>query len=333
MSAPAAPDGPEPVATISTRERLGRLWTRLRPNGSLLAGLAVLAAFGAIGIAALLWYGPGLDVMPYNPAWADAPVAPGPAWGRWFGTDSTLGVDVFGGLMRATPIDLALVGGILLSASLLGVLLGASAGLFGGALDGAVVGVSDLLVGVPPFFFVLVLYLGIQPLLPLGQNDLPWFGLLFALVLWPYYARPVRAAAQRARSAPYAESARAAGSGPTRLLFRHVLPNSVQPALAQLPIDVYNIFFVLTVFPYLGCLGGGAPSAVFKPISIVPSPYYPEWGSLLGYGACYGWSLLPSLDAWWSYVFPAAFVVAFGLGVMLLSDGLFRLLSVEGLPR
>lgn len=322
-----APPTLEELGWIHRGEATARLLRRVAQNRALLAGLLILTGFGAVAVAALVRYGASLDRIPENFAWTQALVPPGPSPGLWFGADSGIGIDVFDALFRATPIDLALVGGILLGAGGIGVLLGASGGLFGGTLDSGVVGVSDLLVGVPPFFFVLVLYLGIRPFLAVGQNPLPIFGLLFVIVLWPYYARPVRALAQRARSTPYAEAARAAGASPGRLLFRHVLPNSIAPALAQLPVDVYNVFFVLTVFPFLGCFGGGG---IFQPIAIVPSPYYPEWGSLLGYGACFGWSIIPSLNAWWSYLFPAAFVVLFGFGVMLFADGMERHLRSEG---
>lgn len=329
---PARPppgEAEEPPFEITARERFRRLGERIWRTPGLLAGATLLGLFGAVSVASVLYYGSSLEQIPVNPVWANAAMAPGPSWGIWFGADSVLGISVFGALVRATPIDVALVGGILVGASALGIILGASAGLFGGAIDGVVTAFSDFLVGVPPFFLVLVLFLGIRPLLPLGSNGLAFFAVLFVFVLWPYYARPVRAVAQRARATPYAEAARAAGAGPSRLLFRHVVPNSIYPAFAQLPVDVYNVFFVLTVFPFLGCLGGGS-NPVFRPIAIVPSPFFPEWGSLLGYGACFGWSILPSLNAWWSYAFPALVVIAFGFGVMLLADGLERFLSVEG---
>lgn len=327
---PSAPPGPaeEVEAEFAPYDAWGRyhrLFARLRPNGSLWAGLLLLAGFGVLALWAIVRFGAGLGTLVPSPGWSllYAP-PPGPSWAHWFGVDSWLGVDVFGALLQATPFDLGLVGGILVGAALLGVVLGALGGLLGGPVDLAVVGASDLLAGVPPFFFVLVLFLGVKPLLSAGTDPLPVFGLLFVLVLWPYYARPVRSLAQRAAAAPYAESARASGAGAGRILLRHVLPNSLAPAFAQLPVDVYNIFFVLTVFPFLGCFGGGGP---FAPISVTPGGTFPEWGSLLGYGACYGWSLSPSLDAWWSYTFPALFIVLFGFGVMLLCDGLERHLA------
>ena len=334
-AAPAAPNtlavpeepGTEPVpAGPGAWAHLGG---RLRRTPTLLAGLGLLAGFGATALFAIQRYGAGRNQPPVNPTWTTIiGLPPGPSWAHPLGTDSGLGIDVLSGLLRATPNDLALVGTILLLAATAGLLIGGWAGLAGGWADVVALGAADLLVGVPPFFLVIVLYLGIGPLLP-TVDALPVFALLFAFVLWPYYARPVRAVAQRSAGSPYVESARAAGAGLDRLLFRHVLPNSIYPVLAQLPIDVFNIFFVLSVFPFIGCFGG---AGAFSPVSITPSPLYPEWGSMLGFGACFGWSLLPSLDAWWSYAFPAAVIILFGLMVVLICDGLERHLGVGG-PR
>jgi len=319
---PPAPDGPP---RSSARLRLAHLGARVRRDPTLLAGLALLGMFLGAGVAALLRYGAGRDTPPVDLAVAQpGTIPPGPSEAHPFGMDPILGIDVASSLWRATPNDLALVGAILLIAATVGLLVGAYAGLAGGWVDHLAVGASDLLVGVPPFFLVIVLYLGVVGLAPPGDG-LPVFALLFAFVLWPYYARPVRVVAQRVAVAPYVESARAAGAGSDRLLFRHVLPNSLYPVLAQLPIDVFNVFFVLSVFPFVGCYGGGG---AFSVIPITPSLLYPEWGSLLAYGACYGWSPL-DYGAWWGYLFPAAVIVAFGFMVVLLCDGVERLLDVE----
>jgi len=317
-----APEVLEEFIPYSGRARYARLFARLRPNLSLWIGLALLVLFFAVAVAALVHYGADRNSPPVTLGWiAPLNLPPGPSLAHPFGTDEGLGIDVLSGVLRATPTDLSLVGGILLVSAGIGLVIGGWAGLAGGTVDLVAIGGSDLFVGVPPFFLVLILYLGTLPLVP-PSDGLELFACLFVLVLWPYYARPVRAVAQRAAASPYVEASRAAGAGQDQLLFRHVLPNSLFPVLAQLPVDVYNIFFVLSVFPFLGCFGGA--SGLFAPISITPYPLYPEWGSLVAYGACYGWSILPQLDAWWSYFFPAAVIVAFGLMVMLLCDGLER---------
>lgn len=334
LAPPPAPPPPPPHDDGSFddwdpyADRPGRLlrWrARLRGNAQLLAGGALLGGFLLAAIAALVRFGAGLTTLVTDPALGRATPPPGPSWLHPFGVLAGFGSDELLALWQATPIDLALIGGTTLLAAALGVLVGSYAGLRGGAVDVAVTEVSDLLVGVPPFFLVMVLFLGLQPFLHTPAY-LPVFVLLFALVLFPYHARPVRARALEVAGEPYVEAARAAGATPARLLFRHVLPNSTAPALAQLPVDVYNFLFVLTVFPFLACFGGGA-NGLFHLISPLPSSAYPEWGFLLAQGACAGWSPLAALNYPWMYAFPAAVVVLFGVAVTLAADGFERYLA------
>ncbi len=320
----AVDEGPDAWATSSTR--LERLRTRLAGNPQLVVGLLLLVGFLAAGVSAWLHFGGHLTGLYRIPAYEGVSAPPGPSLAHPFGVMGNLGVDELTALWQATPLDLVLIGATVGLSASMGVLLGSYAGLAGGAVDVAITEVSDLLVGVPPFFFVMVLFLGLERFLR-SPLYLPVFVLLFAFVLFPYHARPVRARALEVAGEPYVESARAAGAGTRRLLFRHVLPNSTAPVLAQLPIDVYNFLFVLTVFPFLSCLGGGTGNALFSLITPLPSPTFPEWGFLLAQGACAGWSPLASLDYPWMYAFPAAVIVLFGLSVTLAADGLERYLA------
>ena len=333
---PAAPAAPPPAAPAPEEyddwdpyaDRPSRLllWrARLRGNLQFLVGAAMLGAFVLAAVAAWLRFGDGLTTLVTDPALRNLTPPPGPSVLHPFGVLSTAGTGGLLALWQATPVDLLLIGGTTLLAAGLGVLVGSYAGLAGGAVDVVVTEVSDLLVGVPPFFLVMVLFLGLQPFLK-HPSFLPVFVVLFALVLFPYHARPVRARALEVAGEPYVEASRAAGASPVRLLFRHVLPNSTAPALAQLPVDVYNFLFVLTVFPFLACFGGGANS-LFHLSSPLPSSSFPEWGFLLAQGACAGWSPLASLNYPWMYGFPAAVVVLFGVAVTLAADGFERYLA------
>lgn len=326
---PLPPDESEAIEADLWRAAdrpLRRLALALRVNPGLLFGIALLAAFGAVGVYAIVRFGAGLQTLVIDPALAQRIPPPGPSWAHPFGIARETGTDVLLSIVQATPIDLALVGGILLLALAAGVLLGGAAGLSGGRIDVAVTFFSDLTAVVPPFFLVLVLFLGIQRAIPV-QWGIPAFGALFALVLWPYYARPVRAMARAVASETYVEAARASGAGGRHLLLRHVLPNSLAPAMAQLPVDVYNIFFVLTVFPFLGCFGGGG-GGTFTTLTPLPGTIYPEWGAILANGACFGWSPVAGADFWWMYAFPAAVIVLFGAAVALTADGVERYLRV-----
>jgi peptide/nickel transport system permease protein len=298
---------------------------RLRGNRQLVAGAAFLGVFVAVAVAALLRYGAALGNLPVSIPYAAGVNPPGPSWAHPFGVMNGVGIEVLPALVRATPIDLALIGGIVALAVTIGVILGSYAALVGGPADALVTGATDILVGVPPFFLVMVLFLGLQAYL-LSTSYLLVFGILFAVVLWPYHARPVRARALQVAGEPYVESVRATGGTTGRILVRHVIPNSLYPVMAQIPVDVYNILFVLTVFPFLGCFGGGA-AGFYQYLTILPQTVYPEWGYLLAAGACYGWSPLAAVNHWWMYTFPALVIIAFGIAVTLTCDGFDRFLS------
>ncbi|MCI4345453.1 MAG: ABC transporter permease subunit [Thermoplasmata archaeon] len=298
-----------------------RLLRALVRTPTLLAGLGLLLFFGVLALASLALDG-GSSSLVVHFDWAANPFPPGPSRAHPFGVMDGLGVDVAQALFLAVPWDLAILGSILGLAAVGGVLAGACAGFFRGPFDWVVTSLVDLLLAVPPFFLVVVLYLGVVLYFPIDEH-LPLFVALFGFVLWPYYARPVRARAQSIAAEPYVEAARASGSPPSRILLRHVIPNSLGPAFAQLPIDVYQVFFVLTVFPFLACYNA---TSLLSPL---PSPQFPEWGNLLALGVCFGWSPLAAVNFWWMYAFPALTVIAFGIGVALLSDGASSILEAK----
>jgi peptide/nickel transport system permease protein len=324
---PEAPEPEDPWASASlsalarSRRPERRLASAFLRTPSLLAGTLLLVAFGGFAIAAVLRYGL-VEQLPTRFAWVVATYPPGPSRAHPFGVMDVLGVDVAHALWLATPWDLALLGSILGLAAMGGTLVGASAGFLRGPVDWVVTGLVDLLLAVPPFFLVVILYLGTVPFVTVAQH-LPLFVLEFAFVLWPYYARPVRARALSVSQEPYVESARATGSTPGRTLLYHVLPNSLGPSFAQLPIDVYQVFFVLSVFPFLSCHDADSL------LSPLPYAAFPEWGNLLAQGVCYGWSPVAGADFWWMYLFPALVLLLFGVAVALTADGLGSLTKPE----
>ena len=334
-SPPSPPMGQEEFELEADRWRKGpssvrRLARRIAPNWSLVLGLSLMSGFLFLGIVAVIHFWDQLQVIPTNFEYAQQYPPPGPSYAHPFGIMHATGADILTNVIQATPIDLALVGGPILIALSIGSVLGGITGLFRGYTDYVVTGFTDVVISVPPFFLVLVLFLGIRRLIP-PDDSLVAFGLLFAFVLWPYYARPVRARARQVGRELYVDASRASGASSGRLLFRHVLPNSFSPVLAQVPVDVYNIFFVLTAFVFIGCFGnsggGGGFFAILSPMSEPLS--YPEWGALLATGACGGWSPLAGSNFWWMYTFPALAIFAFGASVAVLCDGFERFLRVR----
>jgi peptide/nickel transport system permease protein len=331
---PASP--PREKDWIRPRRPALHLWERLTADPEFLVGLVLLSGFVVAALVAIYLYGDAVFVLtgtsgpfggtlrPENPA---APSASHPLGIIWIAVTNPAtgtgwsGYDLAIALLKATPTDLVFFGGTIGGALLLGLYLGAAAGYDQHGQDAAVVNAAYIVAAVPPFFLVFVLFFGVIEFLQPNEY-LPVFGLLFVLVLWPYYAIAVRARAQQIATEPFVEAARASGATRRQILWRHIIPNSFFPVFAQVPIDVYNIFFVLTAFPFLPCLN----PFLFGNLTAFPTTLpVPEWGYLLAKGACNTDSdIFLNYGYWWMYTFPAAVVVLFGITVTMICDGAER---------
>lgn len=337
------------LSSLSARERLLppsrptlRELLRRRPLGpELWAGLVLLAVYLSAALSALFVFRSSLFRLSVHPNWVPPPpiFAPvqGPSFAHPFGILPGLGVDLFAALWQATPFDLAIVSSILALDALLGWLLGALAGMHeGGALDALVTFVGDSLGSIPSFFLVIAVFAGLATVAP-SDSNLFTFVLLFGLLLWPATARTTRDRARLVAREPFLEASRAAGATPSRLYFHHILPNSLSALLAQIPIDVAPIFFVLTVFPWFwDCASGPhVNTGVYwlvsglPPYSPLPSPTFPEWGNILAVGTCEGLpaTLVTITNYWWMYLFPLLAIIGLGLAVALVCDGIDKRLT------
>jgi len=146
---------------------------------------------------------------------------------HWLGTDE-LGRDVLSRLLHGARVSVGAGALACVVALLAGSLLGAIAGLAGGWTDRGVLFVVEVVQSVPALVLVAALAAFLPPSFFLAA-------LLIGLTAWTDSARIVRAEARRLRSAPFVEAARAAGAPRGRLLFRHVLPHALPPALATAP--------------------------------------------------------------------------------------------------
>ena len=126
---------------------------------------------------------------------------------------------------------------------------------------------------------------------------------LLALVLvgWPSYTRLLRGEILRVKNEDYIEAAKAAGASDFRVLWKHILPNSIYPLLVVASLDIGSIVITAASLSYLGL---GAPA------------YYADWGQLVFRSS--GFILYPVY--WNTYVIPGMFIVLFCLGWNLLGD-------------
>jgi peptide/nickel transport system permease protein len=209
---------------------------------------------------------------------------------HWFGTDF-YGLDVFSRVIAAPRTDVSIaLGGALLSL-VLGTGLGLIAGFFRHWSTALLVRVSDVLQSFPVFITAMVL-------VALAGRQTGNIVLALCLVYTPIFLRLTRAEALTQAGRGYVEAARAAGAGPWTILRRHVLPNSLVPALIQLSA---TIGFAIMLTAGLSFIGAGVP------------PPTPEWGLMISQGAGdlnYGW--------WWPSVFPglAIVITVFGFAVL-----------------
>jgi ABC-type dipeptide/oligopeptide/nickel transport system permease subunit len=289
------------------------------------------------GVSALIVFRSSLDTLPVTTAWVP-PFSPiGPSLAHPFGVMPGFGTDLFDAMWKAVPWDLAIVTSILAIDVFLGFFLGAMAGLNeGGLIDGFVTFVCDSLGAIPTFALATITFAGLLVVAP-ADTGLPVFVAVFGIILWPTMARTVRERARTIAHERYIDSARASGASFPRLLIRHIMPNSIGPVLAQVPLDLAPIFFVLSAFPWFyNCqLPGGHPTPPGSPptpfltpllpsFSPLPNAAFPEWGYLLGFGTCEAFTSPGNFGFWWMYLFPLLGIVGLGIAVGLVCDGIER---------
>jgi peptide/nickel transport system permease protein len=209
------------------------------------------------------------------------------------GTDE-LGRDVLSRVMAGTRISLGIATLILSIAITAGVVIGAISGYVGGWVDEVLMRFTDIFLAFP----ALILAMGIAA--SLGR-DLKNVIIALTLVYWPWYARLIRGQVLMIRERDFVEAARAIGSRPSRVLIRHILPNTIAPIIVQATVDVGYAVLATAGLSFIG-LGAQPPS--------------PEWGSMIAGARTY------FRVAWWYMTFPGLALTFTVVGFNLLGDGL-----------
>jgi len=231
-----------------------------------------------------------------------------PSLGHLLGTDAE-GRDVLACLLHGTRTGVAAGLSSAALVVLFGVTLGAVSGFYGGRLDAFVTRTIEVLLSVPAVVAVLALR-GIT-----GQHGFLDVVVVFGVLRWTDVARMTRAEVLRARNSDWALAAHALGLPPWKVLWRHVLPDAVSPAVVAAPIAMGAAIVVDASLTMLGAPDPDAPAT---------------WGALLAGARLHR-------DAWWLAVFPGlalfACVASFNLVSESLRDALdphLRTLAVPG---
>lgn len=262
------------------------LLARLRHNRMALAGAGIVVVMGLMALLAPLW---GRDPGAIDIAGQLLP----PAWGHPLGTDD-LGRDVLARILYGSRISL-LVGFVAVGiATLLGIVIGAVAGYYGGWVDAALMRFVDIMLCFPTFFLILAVIAFLDPSI--------WnIMIIIGLTGWMGVARLVRAEFLSLRERDFVVAARALGASDARLIFRHLLPNALSPVLVSATLGVAGAILTESALSFLG---------------IGVQPPTPSWGNMLIAGK----QTLGT--AWWLSVFPGLAILVTVLGYNLLGEGI-----------
>jgi len=221
-----------------------------------------------------------------------------PSFEYFFGTDEA-GRDVFSRVLFGARISLWIGILVIVLTLLIGVPLGVVAGYVGGMLDESIMRVTDMFLSFPPLLLALVISAVMGASL---TNSM----IAIAIAWWPWYTRLARGQVVSLRERPFIEAARATGVRSLKIMFRHILPNSLTPIIVQASLDFGSVILTAASLSFLG-LGAQPPT--------------PEWGLMLSIGRYY------FLDHWHLATFPGMAIFVTVLAFNLMSDGLREALS------
>jgi peptide/nickel transport system permease protein len=270
--------------TLGGQIRDGTRWLRRHPI--ILAGLVLVLAMVALAVASPLFA--THDPVRLNPTGRlQAPSAE-----HWFGTDQ-LGRDVYSRVIYGARISL-LVG---FSVATLSTILGLAIGLVTGfvrKVDAVVMRIMDGLMSIPSILLAIAL-------ISLGKSSVENVIIAITIPEVPRMVRLVRSVVLTLREQLFVDAAVSVGAGLPRVLFLHIMPNTVAPLIVQ---ATYVCASAIIIEAILSFLGAGTP------------PDIPSWGNIMAEGRTY------VMIAFWILLFPGIFLTLVVLGVNLLGDGL-----------
>jgi peptide/nickel transport system permease protein len=280
------------VTLIATAEELSRavspiagLATFVRRNPTIALGALLLVVLVAMALAAPLIASDPFRQTPINR------LRP-PSERFWFGTDQ-FGRDVFSRTVYGSRVSLIVGFVVAALASVIGLALGLVCGYFK-RFDAIMMRAMDGIMAIPSILLAIAL-------ITLSR---PGLGIVIVAILVPEVPRVVRVVRSivlSIRAQPYVESAIAGGTRNTKLLVRHVLPNTLAPLIVQ---ATYVCASAMLIEAGLSFLGAGVP------------PEIPSWGNIIAQGRTF-FQIAP-----WTILIPGAFLAATVLAVNMLGDGL-----------
>jgi len=270
-------------------------WARFRRHRMALVGLCLVAVFalGATGARV---------VSPYNPEKSDLDHRlAAPTWQHPMGTDD-LGRDLLTRILYGGRVSLTIGVMAMALAVTIGTAVGALAGYHGGWVDNVLMRFTDLMLSFPALFVLILLTLVLRTApVPFLRGGILAIVLVIAVVSWMTVARLVRGAFLSLREMTFVEAARGVGAGNTRLILRHILPNSLSPIIVAATLRVASSIVTESGLSFLG---------------FGVQPPVPTWGNMLQAAQD------QMTTAPWTAIYPGLMIFLTVIAINYIGDGL-----------
>ncbi len=224
-----------------------------------------------------------------------------PSRAHWFGTDN-YGRDVFARVVYGARVDLTIGFVAMIVPFIIGSFIGLVAGYYGKWVDAIIMRIQDIMTAFP--FTILVIAI----VTILGSNISNLYIAIW-LVGWRDYTKLVRSETLIEKNSEYVQAARSLGYSNLRIMFRHILPNTINSAVVYAVSDIMVCMLVGASLSFLG-LGVQPPT--------------PEWGAIISEGRPY------ILQAWWMCALPGLALAVTGTSLSLLGEGISHILTNVG---
>jgi peptide/nickel transport system permease protein len=181
---------------------------------------------------------------------------------------------------------------------IVGVVIGSLAGYYGGITDMVLSRITDMFLIIPAFFLIIVV------VATLGSGII-YVMIVIGLTAWPTSARLMRSQAMSLRDRTFVQALRALGESSPKILVRHIIPNGIQPLIANASLDIASAILIEAGLSFIG-LG---------------DPNQATWGRMIFDGRT------TITTAWWASVLPGIAIIITVLGFYLIGDGVSYVLS------
>ncbi len=253
-------------------------------------------SFYGIGIIAILIFTGTFAayLSPYDPVEIapDLRLAP-PGSDHPLGTDE-VGRDILSRIIWGARISLEIGITIVFFSAAIGLMIGLVSGYFGGVLDQILMRLTDVFISFPTLILAIAMTAALGPNL---SNAI----IAMVIVWWPIYARLIRGEVLAIKEKDYIKAIKVLGANPFKILFSHVLPNTIDVIIVRASLDFGNAVMFCAALSFIG-LGAQPPQ--------------PEWGAMVTTGKDY------LRDAWWLVTFPGLAIFLTVMGFNLLGDSI-----------